>query len=188
MTNEEYQEFCKEAWSPAVQNNQLYFAVGLAGEVGEVCEELKKAYRDARQFDKEKLTNELGDVLWYLTNIASNAGVSLDEVIRRNVEKLTKRHGTSYKPQASDHEVGYRRKGPHIELYSLKTGKHIRWVPKHEVPKEVLAALTTEQNPASTKCQKCVGCEREAEVDSDVNCKAYVAAELAFDEDPDLPF
>ena len=106
MTNEEYQEFCKEAWSPAVQNNQLYFAVGLAGEVGEVCEELKKAYRDARQFDKEKLTNELGDVLWYLTNIASNAGVSLDEISRRNVEKLTKRHGTSDKPQASDHEVG----------------------------------------------------------------------------------
>lgn len=187
MTNEEYQAFCKQAWSPAVQNNQLYFAVGLAGEVGEVCEEVKKAYRDARQFDKEKLTNELGDVLWYLANIASNAGISLDTIIERNVEKLTKRHGSSYKPQASDHETGYRRKGPHVELYSRATNKHIRWVPKQEVPKEILASLFPAEDTPSI-CTLCADYGREnlceCKPDSDTNCSGYIPK----NSDDECPF
>lgn len=186
MTNEEYQEFCKEAWSPAVQNNQLYFAVGLAGEVGEVCEELKKAYRDTRQFDREKLTNELGDVLWYLTNIASNAGVSLDEIIRRNVEKLTKRHGDSYKAHMSDSETEYYQKGPHIGLRDRKTKKHIKWVPKSEVPEDFLAQRL---------CATCILRDSDGAKHCGVkpenaqNCSYYRSAECKAElEDSDLPF
>lgn len=151
ITPEEYQEFCKKAWSATVQNNQLYFAVGLAGEVGEVCEEVKKAYRDDRDFDKEKLTNELGDVLWYLTNIASRAGITLEEIMQKNVDKLTKRHGESYKHYSSDTErrlqvvdIGtrhvYRWNGPHIQELD-ENGKHVQFISKNKCPKHVLEKL-----------------------------------------------
>lgn len=147
----EYQEFCKKAWSSTVQNNQLYFAVGLAGEVGEVCEEVKKAYRDDRDFDKEKLTNELGDVLWYLTNIASKAGITLEEVMQQNIKKLTKRHGDSYKSCSSDTEKKlrvvdvdtnheFRWNGPRIQELD-ESGKHIRFVSKNKCPKHILEML-----------------------------------------------
>lgn len=147
----EYQEFCKQNWSPTVSSNRLYFAVGLAGEVGEVCEELKKCYRDDREYDVAKLRNEIGDVLWYLTNIATQAGLTLEEVMQANIEKLTARHGGTYKPGMSDSEVRlrtamqghtiydaanscqYRLNGPHIEKLTLE-GKHIKFCKANEIP------------------------------------------------------
>lgn len=101
----EYQDFCKKNHSPNIKDNPLYFTTGLAGEVGEVCEIIKKSHRDACKPDKEALVKELGDVLWYLTNIATLYGITLKEAIEKNIEKLTARHGGEYKPHVSDSEV-----------------------------------------------------------------------------------
>lgn len=66
---------------------------GLAAECGEVCGLLQKAcYKGLPQLDKDALFEELGDVLWYLTNIAEWAGLSIEDVMRANIEKLEKRH------------------------------------------------------------------------------------------------
>lgn len=72
-----------------------YPALGLAGEAGEVCEQIKKAMRD----DHGKLTpqrrsalkKELGDVLWYLAALAHEMDFSLSEVARANLDKLADR-------------------------------------------------------------------------------------------------
>lgn len=79
--------------------------LGLMGELGEVSEILKKHYRGdngAKQITPElvdKITLELGDVLWYMSNfldvlvygLPPSEYVTLEDVARRNVEKLAKR-------------------------------------------------------------------------------------------------
>lgn len=68
---------------------------GLAEKVGRVCELAKKCIRDdggVWSLDrKEKLAKELGDVLWYVSDIARCTGLSLEEIATANVEKLKSR-------------------------------------------------------------------------------------------------
>lgn len=71
-------------------------ALGLAGEAGEVADIIKKSqYRNGR-LDRKRIREELGDVLWYLTAIADEMGVSLEDLAIANVEKLEKRHPERY--------------------------------------------------------------------------------------------
>lgn len=70
----------------------LYPALGLCGEAGEVAEKVKKQVRDG-VFNRYEVAKELGDVLWYLSNIANDIGYSLKEVANINVDKLTGRKG-----------------------------------------------------------------------------------------------
>ncbi len=65
-------------------------ALGLAGEVGEVTELLKKHYRDDADPGTDLLL-ELGDVLHYLTVIAHAYGWTLDDVASANITKLARR-------------------------------------------------------------------------------------------------
>lgn len=70
-------------------------ALGLPGEVGEVLELIKKDRRPGdkrKEVDREDLTKELGDVLWYLTRIATEYDIDLEEIAVVNVLKLRKRH------------------------------------------------------------------------------------------------
>ncbi len=72
-----------------------YPALGLAGEAGEVAEHAKRILRD----DGAKLTEErraamgaeLGDVLWYLAQIATELELSLDDIAQGNLDKLLSR-------------------------------------------------------------------------------------------------
>lgn len=68
-------------------------SMGLAGEAGEVVDELKKVHFHAKPFDRPKLVRELGDVLWYLAELATAHNVSLQEVAFVNIAKLRARHG-----------------------------------------------------------------------------------------------
>lgn len=81
-------EYPREAWL-------AYPALGLAGEAGEVAEHAKKAIRDdgGQVSDERKaaMSKELGDVLWYVAQLASELGLDLDEVAKQNLEKLLSR-------------------------------------------------------------------------------------------------
>jgi NTP pyrophosphatase (non-canonical NTP hydrolase) len=72
-----------------------YPALGLAGEAGEVAEHAKKAIRDDNgEVTPERrlaMTKELGDVLWYVAQIASELELDLDEIAQTNLEKLLSR-------------------------------------------------------------------------------------------------
>ena len=78
----------------------IYPALGLCGEAGEVAEKIKKSIRDGlpdyprehreRAF-KEDLTKELGDVLWYISALASDLDISLNEIAENNLLKLASR-------------------------------------------------------------------------------------------------
>lgn len=76
--------------------NWIYPALGLAGETGEVIEKLKKVIRDKNGYMSEDsvtaIQKEMGDVLWYLTSLATQLGLSLEDVAKMNLEKVLDRH------------------------------------------------------------------------------------------------
>jgi len=85
----------KTAIYPNLGNNFVYPTLGLAGEAGEVAEKIKKVLRDKNSLiDKNtrlELKKELGDVLWYLANLATEIGLSLEEIAKTNLKKLASR-------------------------------------------------------------------------------------------------
>jgi len=97
MTLNEYQkESRKTAKYPQENNyNFIYPTLGLNGEAGEVAEKIKKIIRDKEgkmgDTEKEEIKKELGDVLWYLTQLAAELGFSLEEVAQTNLAKLFSR-------------------------------------------------------------------------------------------------
>jgi len=91
-----YQRRSKEtARYPDVGANPIYPTLGLCGEAGEVADKVKKVLRDqAGEFDADSLEGlrlELGDVLWYLSQLASELGFSLEEIAEANLAKLASR-------------------------------------------------------------------------------------------------
>lgn len=70
--------------------------LGLTGEAGETADKIKKILRDkggmVSDEDRESVTKELGDVLWYVAAIARCLGVDLSEVAEGNINKLESRY------------------------------------------------------------------------------------------------
>lgn len=73
------------------------FALGIAGEAGEVADYMKTVIGHGEQLDKTKLTDELGDVLWYVSQLAHIHGIAMSEIMEHNTAKLRERypHGFS---------------------------------------------------------------------------------------------
>lgn len=96
MAIDSFTKYQKQAASTAVYPLQQYInypALGLAGEVGEVCNKLKKLIRDDITLDdiRDDLKSELGDCLWYLAVLARDLELSLDEIAEQNLQKLADR-------------------------------------------------------------------------------------------------
>ena len=95
MTFQEYEEAAQRtAIYPKIGESFVYPAMGLAGEAGEVLEKVKKLFRDKPERNEEwriGMAKEIGDVLWYVTILANEFGISLEEVARLNIEKLASR-------------------------------------------------------------------------------------------------
>lgn len=96
MDFDEYQKKSrKTALYPDAGNNFVYPTLGLSGEAGEVAEKIKKVIRDKNgkidQETKDMIKKELGDVLWYVAQLATELGLTLDEVAEHNIEKLYSR-------------------------------------------------------------------------------------------------
>jgi NTP pyrophosphatase (non-canonical NTP hydrolase) len=81
---------------PDIDNNFLYPVLGLLGESGEVAEKIKKTFRDhGGKVDDERIAEigkEMGDVLWYLAQLATELGLSLADIAEQNLNKLQSRH------------------------------------------------------------------------------------------------
>lgn len=97
MTFDEYQ---KQALTTAVHHpnpemDKTIFALGIAGEAGEVIEKWKKiiAYREGKitEEDLTEISKELGDVMWYIAVFADQLGLSLGDIAQQNADKLASR-------------------------------------------------------------------------------------------------
>lgn len=94
---DEYQAFVT---SSTKHRDHIYPVLGLNGEVGEFTEIIKKLWREhgadwptafKDPFVRADAVSEMGDILWYLTRIASNLGISLEEVANKNRAKIMDR-------------------------------------------------------------------------------------------------
>lgn len=105
MTLNEYQELAlRTSRNELSQSDHLMNGcLGLAGEAGECCDLLKKnRFQDGREI-KEKMIDELGDVLWYVSEAATALGIWLDQIAEHNIEKLRKRYPEGFSAERSLH-------------------------------------------------------------------------------------
>lgn len=82
--------------------------LGLAGETGQLLSEYKKHLRDgaAHRLFKDRVSEELGDLLWYIANVASKFGLDLDQIAERNLDKVRARFAqTSVQAPERDSEL-----------------------------------------------------------------------------------
>jgi NTP pyrophosphatase (non-canonical NTP hydrolase) len=91
-----YQRESRKTWSVIHTDHSIvYPTLGLTNEAGEVAGKIKKIFRDRNgainDADRESLKQELGDVLWYLTQICTELGLTLEEVAEANLVKLFSR-------------------------------------------------------------------------------------------------
>lgn len=97
MRLNDYQEAAKATANypegDAVIPPGLYPALGLNGEAGEVAEKVKKYWRDGNSYmaTREGIKKELGDTLWYLSEVARQWELTLEEVAAANLAKLADR-------------------------------------------------------------------------------------------------
>lgn len=102
MNLDEYQKAAGRT-EAAIPQRELMIknAIGLCGEAGETVELIKKHLFHGHPLDKEKLKKEIGDVLWYVAQLAAAAEISLEDVGQANVAKLKARYPEGFTPEAS---------------------------------------------------------------------------------------
>jgi NTP pyrophosphatase (non-canonical NTP hydrolase) len=96
MTFEQYQKHARTtALYPNVGSNFVYPTLGLVGEAGEVAEKVKKVLRDSGGImddeRKSQIRKELGDVLWYIAQLCTELGFTMDDAAQENLDKLQSR-------------------------------------------------------------------------------------------------
>jgi NTP pyrophosphatase (non-canonical NTP hydrolase) len=83
----------------------LHMIVGLAGEVGELLDTIKKHSIYCKDLDLDNVIEELGDIEFYLEGIRATLGIERDETIEHNIIKLSTRYGQEYSNQAAIERV-----------------------------------------------------------------------------------
>jgi len=113
MELKEYQTIIEKTAVYPKEIGLAYCALGLTGEAGEVAEKIKKLYRDDQSLAnnirlghifeankkaysefRENVKKEVGDVIWYCTALANELGLTLEEILQANYDKLIKRRET----------------------------------------------------------------------------------------------
>ena len=88
MEFSEYQRLAKTTAVYPEEYKIYYPTMGLASEVGEVANKVKKKMRGDGELDKEYLAKEIGDILWYIGMVCNDTGLELDKIAIMNLEKL----------------------------------------------------------------------------------------------------
>lgn len=79
----------------------LHMTVGISGEAGELLDAIKKHVIYLKPLDLDNIIEELGDLEFYMEGIRAALGVSREETLVSNIEKLTKRYGKNYSNKAA---------------------------------------------------------------------------------------
>lgn len=103
MTINEYQKLAMTTLNPKLSEKDVLIngVMGLCGESGEAIDIVKKHLAQGHELDRENLIDELGDIAWYLAETAQVLGVTLEEVLERNINKLKKRYPEGFETQKS---------------------------------------------------------------------------------------
>ena len=103
MEVNEYQELAMTTLNADLSKKDVLInsVMGLCGESGEAIDIVKKWLAQGHELDKEHLAKELGDIAWYLAEAATALDLSLEEILRANIEKLKKRYPEGFDAKRS---------------------------------------------------------------------------------------
>lgn len=92
----DYQKASRRTWGYVKTEHPItYPTLGLVNEAGEFAGKVKKIFRDKggkiSAEDRKALKEELGDILWYFTQLCTELKLSLEEVAEANLDKLFSR-------------------------------------------------------------------------------------------------
>ena len=102
MTLNEYQALAQRT-SGLGHDRIVNGVMGLCGESGECIDIVKKCCMQGHPLNKQKLSEELGDVMWYCAELATGLGMKLDDIAQENIEKLRKRYPDGFDSDRSIH-------------------------------------------------------------------------------------
>lgn len=104
MTVKEYQVLATRTMSNDLdtQSTILHALHGMAGEVGEIHSIYQKEYQ-GHPINEDELIKEVGDLLWFIAEFCSVQQISLEHVMRENIEKLKKRYPEGFDTKRSIH-------------------------------------------------------------------------------------
>ncbi len=102
MTFSEYERLAQRTAAERTMEQRLIHAqMGLSSEAGEVSEHLKHHLFHGHPLDRDHLIKELGDLMWYLAEAAVGLGVPMEEIAKRNIEKLKGRYPEGFSTERS---------------------------------------------------------------------------------------
>lgn len=102
MTLKEYSKLAREFNIVDEERRESHALCGLVEEVGELLGAYKRALRSDGPLDREKLLKEIGDCIWYLSDLSVQLGTDLEEVALMNLDKLSDRKARNVIKGAGD--------------------------------------------------------------------------------------
>ena len=107
LTLNDYQRMARRTAGTKQKSYKMEEALfGLAGEVGELCDHYKKFKHQGHELNYDHMAEEAGDVMWYLAEIADALGTTLEDIARRNIDKLRNRYPDGFDPERSINREG----------------------------------------------------------------------------------
>ena len=105
MDANEYQTLAMTTLNPALDKKDVLIngVMGLCGEAGEAIDIVKKWLAQGHALDRAHLASELGDVAWYLAEVATALDMPLSDILQANLEKLKKRYPDGFDTRKSVH-------------------------------------------------------------------------------------
>ena len=102
-----YQELAARTSNPGLEMllRRAVAGLGVAAEGGEVADIIKKEVGHGHPEDVEKIGKELGDVLWYVAEIATLYGLSMEQIAYENIRKLKARYPEGFSEERSINRV-----------------------------------------------------------------------------------
>lgn len=102
MTLDAYQRLSKRTMNGKISNEEtkLHALHGLAAEVGEIHSIYQKQYQ-GHLIDRNHLVEEIGDLMWFVAELCTSIGESLEDVCSANVNKLMKRYPNGFSEERS---------------------------------------------------------------------------------------
>ena len=107
MEVNEYQQLAMRTLNKELDRKDVLInsVMGLCGESGEAIDIVKKWLCHGHELDKDHLAKELGDIAWYLAEAATALDLTLEEILRGNIEKLRRRYPEGFETERSQNRA-----------------------------------------------------------------------------------
>lgn len=131
-----------------LQNNTriLHASIGISGEAGEIASQIQKWLYYGKELDTVNLLEEIGDSLWYIAEMCEALGTTMEEVMKRNIEKLQKRYPEKY----TDHHAAEENRDRAGEREILEEGSCVpkdQYIKYDTLKRDVVSEIPLPLNP-----------------------------------------